>query len=206
MEIVERNIFPFQEDGFFSPIRDKIDYAKILALAARQLLLNSDSNGLEVTSKMKLIVDKMSRLFFYKDKKYYSISFPFTTTVKGKEVLELTTYSGKSLDYESISAIIAILDSAQFRLNPSLIDFFIEPNGIEASGLSLLEEIFLFEPSYIRYDHDAQNEKKRLHPLNHLDINYSQYSTFKLGLYEIITSEYFENIQNIKTDCSYLMD
>ena len=207
MKVVAKDILPFQERLFFFAIRDKIDYTRLLVYGARQLLLEIEAGETKVSSKMKLVVDKMSRLFFYKDKKYFSVSFPFITTLDNKNnVVELTTYTGKRLDSQSISSVISIIDSEQFKLNPSLIDFFLEPNGIESSGLLLLEEMFQFEPSYIRYDNDPDNEKGKLHPLNHLDINYSQYSTFKFGLPKEITSDYFENLQNIKTDCSFVID
>lgn len=207
MKIVIKDILPFQERHFFFPIREKIDYIRLLVYGARQLLLEIETGETKVSSKMKLIVDKMSRLFFYKDKKYFSISFPFLTTLDDiNNVIELTTYTGKRLDSQSISAVISIIDSEHFKLNPSLIDFYIEPYGIESSGLMLLEEIFQFEPSYIRYDNDPENEKGKLHPLYHLDFNYSQYSTFKFGLPKEISSDYFENLQNIKTDCSFVID
>lgn len=207
MKIVVKDILPFQEHHFFFAIRDKIDYTRLLVYGARQLLLAIETGETKVSSNMKLIVDKMSRLFFYKNKKYFSVAFPFITTLDNENnVIEFTTYTGKRLDNQSISAVISIIDSEEFKLNPSLIDFYIEPNGIESSGLLLLEEIFQFEPSYIRYDSDPDNEKGKLHPLNHLDINYSQYSTFKLGLTKEITFDYFENLQNIKTDCSFLID
>ena len=206
MKVVVKDILPFQEHLFFFAIRDKIDYTRILVYGARQLLLEIEAGETKVSSNMKLIVDKMSRLFFYKDKKYFSVSFPFITTLDNENnVVELTTYTGKRLDNQSISSVISIIDSEQFKLNPSLIDFYLEPNGIESSGLMLLEEIFQFEPSYIRYDNDPNSEKEKLHPLNHLDINYSQYSTFKIGLHKEITSDYFENLQNIKTDCSFIV-
>ena len=206
MKVIERAIFPFQERTFFSPIRDKIEYARVVVLGARQLIVNIDVGETEITSNMKLIVEKMSRLFFYKGSKYYSISFPFSSLIDGNEVIELTSYSGKKLDNKIISSIISILDSEQFKLNPSLIDFSIDPNENEFLGLMLLEEIFRFEPSYIRYDFDPENEQGKLHPLYHLDINYSQYSTYKLGLNKSITQDYFENLQNLKTDCSYLIE
>lgn len=207
MKVVVKDILPFQEHLFFFAVRNKIDYTRLLVYGARQLLLEIEAGETKVSSNMKLIVDKMSRLFFYKDKKYFSISFPFTTRIDEKNnVVELTTYTGKRLDSQGISAVISIIDSDQFKLNPSLIEFYLEPNGIEYSGLMLLEEIFQFEPSYLRYDTDPDNEKGKLHPLNHLDINYSQYSTFKFGLKKEITSDYFENLQNIKTDCSFLTD
>jgi len=206
VKVIERNIFEFQEKDFFSPVRSKIDYARLIALAARKLLLGLDSEVIESTANMKLIVGKMSRLFFYQKNKYFSVSFPFSTIIDNNEVIELTTYSGKNLDFKSISAIISILDSEQFRLNPSLIDFYIEPYSIESSGLFLLEEIFQFEPSYIRYDNDPLHNNGKLHPLDHLDINYSQNSTFKLGLNSSITVAYFENIQNVNTECSFVTD
>ncbi len=206
MKIVERNILPFQEQFFFAPVRDKIDYIRILVYATRQLLLNSDTSGTKVGAKMKLIIDKMSRLFLYKDKKYFSVSFPFVVEVEDFEVINLATYSGTQIDYQIISAVLSIIESEHFKRNPSLIDFFNEPEGIEYLGLQLLEEIYQFEPSYIRYDNDPEKENGKLHPINHLDINYSQYSTFKLGLQNEITTDYFENLQNIKTDCSFIID
>lgn len=77
---------------------------------------------------------------------------------------------------------------------------------MESLGLSLLEEILRFEPSYIRYDNDPYNENGKLHPLHHLDINYSTYGTFKIGFNNSISSNYFENFQNTNTDCSYIAD
>lgn len=206
MKVVTRVIYSFQEKDFFAPIRDKIEYARVVVLAARQLLLDMDDDNVETVSSMRLVVDKMSRLFFYKEKKYFSISFPFTILLDGDNIAKLTSYTGKNLDNKSISAVISILDNEQFRLNPSLIDFYIEPNSIDSIGLFLLEEIFQSEPSYVRYDYDSDNEKGKLHPLSHLDINYSQYSTFKLGFHQEIDQEYFENLQNIKTDCSFIVD
>jgi len=206
VKIIERDILPFQEKEFFVPIRDIIQYARVIVFAARQLLLNPKAEDIPITSKMKLIVDKMSRLFFYKDQKYYSVSFPLLVKIEHDEVLEISTYSGKILDSQSISAVISIIESSQFRINPSLIDYYIEPDSIDSSGLFILEEIFQFEPSYLRFDYDPDNENGKFHPVSHLDVNYSQYSTFKIGLDDAITQYYFEDLQNINTECSFIKD
>lgn len=206
MKIIQKEIFTFQDQDFFSPIRNKLEYAKLLAISARQLLVDYEAEGTPVAGIMQLVIDKMSRLFYSKDGKYFSIAFPFGTRIESGQVKELSTYSGKVLNNKAISAIIAILDSEDFKRSPSLIDFFIEPGSIEIAGIELLEEIFQFEPSYLRYDCDADNENGKLHPLHHIDFNYSQYSTYKLGLHDIITMEYFVNLQNIKTDCSFVID
>jgi hypothetical protein len=206
VKIIEKDILPFQEDDYFSPIRDKIAYARIVVLSARNLQLEYDSAGMEIGSKMRLVIDQMSRLFFYKAEKYYSIAFPFVTLIAEDRIVEITTYSGKKVDFQSISAVISIIENEQFKLNPSPIDHYIESIGIESIGFSLLEEILQFEPSYIRYDHDPVRQNGKMHPLHHLDINYSQYGTFKIGLNNRIESEYFENLQNTNTECSYLID
>ena len=70
----------------------------------------------------------------------------------------------------------------------------------------LLEEMLSFEPGYIRYDIDEQNENGTLHPLHHLDVNYSAYGAYKIGLNAKLVNGYFENILDISTDCCFLSD
>lgn len=204
MKTIERDLFPYQESILFSSIRDKCDYVRILVHSARYLLLEYSSHRTPISSIMKLVVDKMSRLFFYKGDKYFSISFPLSVEIESNNVTEIKTYSGKLLDNKSISAIISIIDSHEFKSKPSLLDFFGDSNDIELSDVFLLEEIFQFEPSYIRYDFDPKNENGNFHPLHHLDINYSQYGKYKLGLSDQISKDDFENLHNTTTECSYL--
>ncbi len=175
-------------------------------LSARTLLLDYDVGVVTTTSRMKLIVDKMSRLFFYKNDKYFSVSFPFSIQTRKNQLTEISSYSGKKVDFRSISAVISILESENFKINPSPIDFYIEANKPDSIGLSLLEEILQFEPSYIRYDKDSQHEKGKLHPLHHFDINYSTYGAYKLGLEDHITPDYMENLINLNTECSFIRD
>lgn len=206
MKVIERGIFPFQEEDFFSPIRDKMDYARVVALSARKLLLPLDPDEAGVGCTMKLIVDKMSRLFYYKPGKYFSIAFPFYVGLNNGQLTELVTYSGKKLESINVSAMLAVLNNEHFRSNTSLIDLFIEPGSLDSSGLFLLEEVLQFEPGYIRYDVDPENVNGKYHPLNHFDINYSQYGTYKLGLNDPIQPDRFENLQNTRTECSFVVD
>lgn len=207
MKAIERDILHYQQNDFLSPIRDKISYARLLVCASRQLLLNEETQGHGFVAKLKVVIDKMSRLFIYQEQRYFSVAFPFTVlTDTANNVINITTYSGNRLDNLNISAIISILDNEYFRNNSSLVHFPFEPNSIEYNGVSILEEIFQFEPSYIRYDHDSANVKGKQHPIDHLDINYSQAGTYKMGLKKPITRKYFENLQNTNTDCSYVVD
>ena len=204
MKVLSRVILPYQEKDFFLPIRDKVNYAWLILHSARALILNIDTSGMTASGLLKLIVDRMSRLFLYKDGKFFSVSFPFNVITNGNEVLSITTYSGSNVDNKLISQAISVLNNDQFKLHPSPIEYWINNDSGNSIGLSFLEEIFLFEPAYIRYDSDPTRENGRIHPLNHLDINYSSYGTYKVGLEQPIIDTYFENILNITTECSFI--
>lgn len=206
MKIISRNIPSYREDHFFSPVREKREYVRLLVESARYLLLNFDTSHLTCNSSIKLYIDKMSRIFFYKEDKYFSISFPFTVEIEGNSVISISSYLGKRVDNEVLSKMIAVLDDADFKISPSLIHYFFSAESVEENTIELLEELFQSEPSYIRYDHDPENENGKLHPLNHLDINYSSYGSYKLGLNDRIVEKYFEGVLDTNSDCSYIID
>ena len=195
---------PYEEDIFLTPIRDKIDYVRVLLHAARALLINVGTAGVETSVSIKVLVSKMSRLFVYKDGKFYSISFPLNLQDSGNTVLSMKTRIGTEISSQSISSALSILEDQKFLLKPSPIDYFLSKDSLDGSGLYLLEEMFLFEPSYIRYDLDPKHEKGRRHPLHHLDVNYSPYGTYKIGLEKAIGEDYFVDILNTLTDCSFI--
>ncbi|MCF7567695.1 hypothetical protein L3X37_04860 [Sabulilitoribacter arenilitoris] len=208
MKIIEKGILPFQEKDFFFPIRDKEDYVRLILNSLQYILIGNDIEEVNLddcNSKMKIVVDRMSRLFFYQEGKYFSVSFPFTLLLDDyNNIIEVSTFTGTIIESESVSMASSILKDGLFQLNQSLVDYYIESTNIESSGIDLLEIILHSEPAYLRYDHDPVREDAKLHPLHHLDINYSSYGTYKLGLNKLIIENYFESVVNINTDCSYL--
>ncbi|WP_284115352.1 hypothetical protein [Acinetobacter pittii] len=68
----------------------------------------------------------------------------------------------------------------------------------------LLNHMFFQEDGYLRFDYDEKNSNGHLHPLNHLDINYSNSSTFKLGLKARVDFHTFWDILRSDTNCFYL--
>ena len=67
MKIIEKGILPFQEKDFFLPIRDKEDYVRLILNSLQYILIGNDIEEVKLddcNSKMKIVIDRMSRLFF----------------------------------------------------------------------------------------------------------------------------------------------
>lgn len=204
MKVIEKPILPYQEDCFYIPLRDKSDYARLIAYSLQAFLTSYNTKGLNIHVRMKLVIDKMSRLFFYKANKFFSVTFPFTVYIEDNSIREIRSYSGIVINNKVVSDMLSILNDNDFKQNMSLRDYQNEDDSIDNWSLIILEEILGYEPAYIRYDCDKKNAKGKLHPAYHLDVNYSSTGTFKIGLDNHISEGYFEDLQNINTDCRYI--
>ena len=195
-------------------IKTKKQILKILLETVRVMLVeNSDENLKEQNSYFKVVIDKMSRIFYFSDKKYYSIYFPFTYIIdNGKNVISFKNQI--EINSQIISNIIEILNDTRFESFYSL--DFIEPiNELESYYEDklwfLIRELIMLEDGYVRFDNDIDNfnkakqeGKEHTHPENHFDIFYSNGNIFKIGLERIIKTLEFEDYFNVATDCKYL--
>ena len=196
-------------------VKDKVQILEILLEASRYILsapsLTFDKNLGSIT----LVVDKMSRLFFCKEKKYYSIVFPFTVNELDSKLF-FQYQNNIDVDSQTISHAISIIKSESFNNKCSL--DFTEPiyeieSDINEDFWIFIRELLVMEDGYIRYDMDEAGYKEakdkgfeHKHPLNHFDVFYSNKATFKLGLTNVILDDDFIDYLNIKTDCKYFQD
>ncbi len=196
-------------------IKSKVEVIQILLEATRFMLVNptvgiSDE---DVEGKLLLYIDKMSRLFFVKDHKYYSIVFPFLT-YKNDEAYKFSYHDNQNIDSRLISQVLSIITCDKFQEKCSL--DFISPiyeyeEDHNENFWIFLREILLAEDGYIRYDHDEdgynialQKGQEHRHPLHHYDLFYTNKATFKLGLHGSVSDADFYDLLNIKSDCKYL--
>ncbi|MGP9512930.1 hypothetical protein ACT3RN_10080 [Psychrobacter sp. AOP5-GZ1-6] len=211
MKTVELSLNDSQENSLFRPIRNKIDYARVVLLSSRYILINT-KKAVPCKPTLKLKFDKSMRLFFYSRDKFFSVAYPFLVSIQDEKVVVIRTLNGNNLDSYAISSALAILQDDNFIRSLSLTEFYIGWNKVDSSdldididlGIAILETIFQFEPSYIRYDYDEKHETGKKHPLNHFDICYSSHGTFKIGLEKRIDSTFFEDILDLSTDCIYI--
>lgn len=200
------------------PIRTKDHIIKLL-LEAITLLLNGTVIKDEKLTKNYILlrIDKMKRLFFVLDKKIYSIYFPFMIENQ-KEIKNPLIYDSIS-DLELNATNLAILKSLYnentFEQSQGLLDLeteliqildSFEEQSIQNNIWEILKQLFIFEPGYLRFDYDEKHQNGRFHPLNHLDVNYSSDSTFKIGLNKTIDCESFIDILDLKTESYYITD
>lgn len=184
---------PYLLPKFAKMIREKLDVVllQLDALYCIQSGIQESING-----NLVIEMDVARRMYFFEENRFYSISFPFIIK-KGDS--EGDGYSFFCNDEEISSTILAYLQEIVTDLKKKglssmtyydLIDAVENPvkdfdgNFDEKKACSLwniVSYLLSSEDSYVRYDYDEKRVDVN-HPLNHLDINYSAYGTYKIGL------------------------
>lgn len=196
-------------------IRTKNDIIKFL-LEAISLLTYGEIVDRPTGDYIILRIDKMKRLFFIQENKISSFNFPFNIEKQsemekpsiydpltelelgGKNLAVLKAIFYELLDTDEDKTLMD-LDSDLYRIMES---FEMKP---EKDKLwEILKSLITFEPGYLRLDHDKKREKGKIHPLNHLDINYSSEGTYKIGLSSKLESDAMIDVLDINTDCYFL--
>lgn len=214
MKIYEFNLNEEYLWKFFLAIRDKSNVIEVLTNSINYILINPKIPEEKIKWKIILVIDKMNRMFFLKENKYFSLNFPFK--IHENDWYFTFSFKWNIIDEVITSKIITVIKSNVFHWNCSLnfaewiYDF--EKECWENLWITLKELLFM-EDWYIRYDYDEDNYKihklawnEKKHPLNHYDFFYSNNSTFKLWLENKINELDFINLLNTNTDCKYIIE
>lgn len=159
-----------------------------------------------------LHIDKMRRLFIYYGNSIHSIHFPFAVHITGKK-LEFY-YEDRLLDAITTSLLLEFFAKFdEFETMDDMYDIFLtilseytlQDCCSENFFWKLISYMLTFEPAYLRYDEDfSERMNEKTHPAYHLDINYCNTSTFKLGLTKQLKMDECINILDINKECNYL--
>jgi hypothetical protein len=157
-----------------------------------------------------------SRFFIIKENQILSASFPFKMIYENplklyiyKEEITIQdlylTSACIDLVYQEITTGLELIsDDIRAIIDSFLIEEMKIEKKYEYKIKSILNHMFFMEDGYLRFDYDPSNQNGHIHPLNHLDVNYSNYSTFKLGLNTQIDFHELANIIRSDTNCFYL--
>ena len=78
------------------------------------------------------------------------------------------------------------------------------PDVLYEIVVTILTRLLTFDVGYIRYDYDEEHYNGRIHPLHHLDINYTNQSTYKIGLNQSLDILEFKSIIDNQKECWFL--
>lgn len=187
----------YTEEKFFFSIREKKDVI-LLLIETIKFIKASPYISEDTDAKITITISRMSRIFYILNNKYFSIIFPFRIETDEKEY-RFFLKDGTELTYEFLSKITELIkNEAFFKTFEDFIEEIFDKNNIlpnlEEKIWDFIKEICFLEYGYLRYDYDLEHENGNFHPLNHLDINYSNRTTFKLGLSKKITTQEFIEI------------
>lgn len=175
----------YEQSQFFVPIREKSDYIRVLLSSIKSLILYNDLKTLYTNQNdyyFTITIDRMKRIIFVSPTKIFSLSFPFNIYENQEGSYTLFTMKGHEFNSKSISELLSIVNDESYKSNNSIVDFCLL-NNVADNLTEMFEELLLSEPGYIRYDYDdSDRQNPDYHPLNHLDINYSNYCSLKIGL------------------------
>lgn len=197
-------------DRFFHPVKNKLQVIELLMNSIKYMLLNPSVKESDKKGSIILRIDKMSRIFFIKSDKFFSITFPFY--VKKDDSYSFNFKNEMNIDHRITSEVLSLLKEDSFHSSCSL-DFadkisVYQEDSCNENYWDFLKELLLMEDGYLRYDYDPKNYEKHKksdkHPLHHYDLNYSSNATFKIGLSKRITQEDFVDFLNIKTNCKFI--
>jgi len=202
-----------------NPIRNRLDIIKII-LQANDYLIDGQYSLVQCTERIDkkcpfLYVEKMSRLFIPENndgqvRKIYSIVFPFSYNVEQNELSFTRIAINNSLN-SCLKSIVASFDKALPDSINRIQDYCIEAcmdnyysNILYEDVVTILTRLLIFDVGYVRYDYDEEHQNGRIHPLNHLDINYSNQSTYKIGLNQSLDILKFISILDGQKECWFL--
>lgn len=210
MKQILRKIEPYENSSFSKTLKGQFDYFEIMFTIVRKILDNSSTMELSNNYKsdipyLKLDIDKQSRVYVYLSAdKFYSLSFPFHVEVFSKDHVVSIRSNNVELTNKIISEALGIINDVEKDSIFGTFEEMFVNSRYETDSSKLLENMWQYEPGYIRYDYDPQHNNGKIHPLNHLDINYSKKGHYKLGLNQRIDPQTFEDIINSQTECYFL--
>ncbi|WP_156118692.1 hypothetical protein [Paenibacillus sp. FSL P4-0081] len=210
------------------PLRDKDDVLKVLFEISSYLLIE-DKPINKGFGEFIIKVDKMSRVFITLLEegqllKHYSFNFPFIIQQEDLPSLESIRLISSKNRIEIDTVLLSVLKSAsasgwfstdgEMSFNCLLGHYeVLEEILKELEGTNdkyidnvwlVMKELMLSEPGYLRYDYDQEHQNGRLHPLHHLDVNYTNHITFKLGLSSAFEQNTFMDLLDLRTNCHYV--
>lgn len=198
------------DSGIHSKVGNFNDFM-LMTLDVLDYFLMNHSRVKEVdvieNSAFMVVIQNKRATVFYNDCKYVSIHFPFGYSIPQKKF----HYHSEVVDIIRVSHLRAILQKTKEK--GALIEGLASCNdGIMPTEMgyvtdadkNLYTALCTLEPGYLRFDYDKKNANGRYHPLAHFDVNFTNDSTYKIGLYGRPSKELFLRLLDNDKERAYI--
>jgi len=197
-------------------IKSKTQILEILLESARYIMHGQREEKVIKDHKIVFLREKMTRIFFVSNNKIYSISFPFNLVIDDKDKVLLNFKNLIEIDSYAISSLIILLKNPLIN-SDNCLDFVEPVLDLETESTTnywpVLKDLLMLEDGYLRYDMDEtgyreakEKKQEHRHPIHHIDIFYSNGTTFKLGLDKSILDNDLIDILDSSTSCRFIRD
>jgi hypothetical protein len=191
---------------FFAPVRKKEDIIMLMMNIVQFIGISSRITIEPIKGRMVLRTSRTNRAFLYTDKKHFSISFPYKI-IESEDGFEAHSIINGEISRATISKIKSILidgEAMDGGCISSLANLVLDESLLAPAFWGIFRELIFMEDGYLRYDHDKERENGHIHPLNHLDIFYSNRAGFKVGLKSTLDEGELIDIMEHSSNCRYL--
>ena len=164
------------------------------------------------STKLKIVINKMNRVFYIFDKKFFSIGLPFQVTIGDAGCIIKDLKTNIIIDNKLLSLVEAFFRKYNPIYESDIVSIF-EQFFEETPELSKDEKyririislrLLSFEYGYIRYEDDIERENGLKHPRYHFDINYQDGCKYKIGLDKSIDDNWFCDCLDITKECKVI--
>jgi len=194
----------YTKDSIFSPIRQKKDFIMLLVNAISYVQTTVEISRAE-GSYLKIVKNgKVTRFIFVSENKVFSVAIPFHVTVSSDNGV-IFKCNGIDIDSEILYGLKSIFGGEYNDLNYYSVYEKIEDLNFDSEDIwDVLNSILMAEEGYLRFDHDPGSQNGRTHPLNHLDIFYSNNSSLKIGTYTPPCPEFLFDMIKFEGEKKYI--
>lgn len=184
-----------------------IDFVFMTLKILEQIITWGESDEKDNIAMPYLYVDskRLHRAFIVKNNQIVSFSFPFAVYTKKGSRQVCINYRSIKLDATLISEATSIANEykkansfAEVANSLDLADHQVK------DAVTVFETILSLEPSYMRYDYDQKSSNGQMHPMYHIDVNFTKDSSYKIGLYAPASMPKIVSILSQSSRCFYL--
>lgn len=195
-------------------IKERKQLIEICVKCCRELTITLplDTNQFNIDNTV-LVVNKMSRIFFFSEGKYMSIAIPFNIRVNGNNS-PIFQHHDSEIDSQMWSLLVSMITKSveEVRDSQEYIEYCCQADPNEMILSDILVTLQQADYGYLRYDYDPagfksakDQDKPHTHPLYHYDIHLSNQATFKTGILEPLSPEKFINFVDNECDRWYVV-